>query len=149
MAFRHQLKCLHTLRRKYKRSPTTNNCERLRIAEEKFQKDVKDSKSNYETELISSYASRNNFKIFLYIWSLSNPSPYPALFIMKRQQPVMTKIEQYSLINIFTLSSIRLILDYLNQVVSLPIHIPFHELKYLRQRYTKLSYGWIQIKLLA
>ena len=54
---RHQLKCLRTLRRKYKRSPSNHNFENLCMAEEKFQQDVKDCKLKLEAYLINSYAS--------------------------------------------------------------------------------------------
>ena len=75
---RHRLKCLRTLRRKYKRSPSNHNFECLRMAEEKFQQDVKDCKSKYETYLINSYASRHNFKLFQYINSMTKSKAIPS-----------------------------------------------------------------------
>ena len=47
---RHQIKCLHTLRRNYKRSPSDHNATHLNQAENSFQINADTAKSNYETE---------------------------------------------------------------------------------------------------
>ena len=49
-----QLKCLHTLRRTHKRSPTPYNTAQLHEAEEHFQQSVVQAKLNSESILINS-----------------------------------------------------------------------------------------------
>ena len=48
------------------------------MAEEKFQQDVKDCKSKYETYLINSYAPKHNFKLFQYINSMTKSKAIPS-----------------------------------------------------------------------
>ena len=47
------------------------------MAEEKFQQDVKDCKSKYETYLINGYATGHNFKLFQYISSMTKSKAIP------------------------------------------------------------------------
>ena len=74
---RHQFKCLQPLQRKYEWS-SNHNFEHLCKAEEKFQQNVKDSKSKYETYLINSYASRQYFKLFQNINSIAKSKARPS-----------------------------------------------------------------------
>ena len=57
---RNQLNCLHTLRMAYKCSPSDHIVTKLSQAEDSFQHNVAESKSNYETVLISSHANHSN-----------------------------------------------------------------------------------------
>jgi len=75
---RHQIKCLHTLRRNYKRSPSDHNATRLNQAENSFQINAGTAKSNYETNLI------NTLEV------LPNLLPSLLLFILTMHQPVVT-----------------------------------------------------------
>ena len=74
---RHQLKCLHTLRRTHKRSPTPHNTAKLRLADEHFQQSVALAKSNYESSLINSYAESSNPAIYHYIRSYTKSGTIP------------------------------------------------------------------------
>ena len=65
----HQLKCLHTLRRTYKRSPSDYNAARLSQAEESFQSNATTAKSTYETDLITNFATNSNPNIYHHIRS--------------------------------------------------------------------------------
>jgi len=63
---RHQLKCLHTLRRKNKRSPSVHNATRLSHAEDMFQRTAAEAKSTYETALITNYTNFSNPAMYHY-----------------------------------------------------------------------------------
>ena len=65
----HQLNCLHTLRKAYKCSPSDHIASKLSQAEDSFQHNVAEAKSNYETVLISNYADHSNSAIYHYIRS--------------------------------------------------------------------------------
>jgi len=74
---RHQLKCLHTLRRKNKRSPTAHNANRLSHAEDLFQENVAAAKSSYETSLITNYVNSSNPAIYRYIRTFTKSASIP------------------------------------------------------------------------
>jgi len=67
----HQIKCLHTLRRNYKQSPSDHNATRLNQAENWFQINVDTAKSNYEANLINNFVSTSNPAIYRHIRSCS------------------------------------------------------------------------------
>ena len=66
---RHQIKCLHTLRRNYKRSPSDHNATHLNQAENSFQINADTAKSNYETNRINNFVSTSNPAIYRHIRS--------------------------------------------------------------------------------
>ena len=75
---RHQLKCLHTLRRRCRRSPSTHHSSRLQQAEARFQLDATEAKSNYEASLINNFASSGNPSIYRYINSITKTKQIPS-----------------------------------------------------------------------
>ena len=79
---RHELKCLHTLRKKFKHSPTPHNLDRLNHAEAQFQLNIDSTKSNYEANLIHSFAYHNNSKIYEYIRSIAKTKNIPTLLYL-------------------------------------------------------------------
>ena len=50
---RHQIKCLRTLRKKYKSRPTEHNLLRIKTAEETLQASIQQAKANFEAKLVS------------------------------------------------------------------------------------------------
>ena len=76
---RHKLNCLHTLRKKVKKSPTTHNLNRLAIAEQDFKDYVDRSKTSYENELAHSFANHSNYKIYQYIRNISKSKSTKSL----------------------------------------------------------------------
>jgi len=75
---RHQLKCLHTMRKKHKRSPTEHNENRLNYAEGMFQQSVAAAKSNYETTLVTNFANSSNPAIYHHIRSFTKSATIPS-----------------------------------------------------------------------
>ena len=76
-SIRHQLKCLHTLRRAHKRSPTSRNTDWLNLAEKLFQQSAAQVKSDYESSLINNYAKSSNPAIYRYIRSYTKSGTIP------------------------------------------------------------------------
>ena len=74
---RHQLKCHHTLRRTYKRSPSDRNKIRLIQAEDLFQQSVAEAKSNFEAALITDYACHSSPAIYHYIRNFTKSATIP------------------------------------------------------------------------
>ena len=75
---RHQLKCLHTLRRLCRRSPSTHHTSQLQQAEARFQHDATGAKSNYEASLINNFSSDGNSSIYQYINSITKTKRIPS-----------------------------------------------------------------------
>ena len=73
---RHQLKCLHTLRRLHKLSPSARNSARLHQAED-FQHNATTAKSTYGSTLINKYASSYDPSIYHYIRSITKSGTIP------------------------------------------------------------------------
>jgi len=74
---RHQIKCLLTLRRNYKRSPSDHNATHLNQAENSFQINADTAKSNYETNLIKNFVSTSNPAIYRHIKSFTKSVTIP------------------------------------------------------------------------
>ena len=66
-SIRNQLHCIHTLRRKHTKRPTTSNKIKLDTAEHKLQQLMIQEKANYENKLINAHSYSNSTKIFCYI----------------------------------------------------------------------------------
>ena len=66
-AIKHRLNCIHSLRRKYKKKPTDTLKLKLQAEEDNLQALIVEAKSDYESKLISNYASSNNNLIYKYI----------------------------------------------------------------------------------
>ena len=97
---RHKLNCLHTLRKKAKKSPTTHNLNQLAIAEQDFKDYVDRSKASQlftALLIIQITKSTNTSGIFLRV----KVSPLQC-FMMMLVLPV-TKLGQIFSMNIFTL----------------------------------------------
>ena len=125
---RHQLKCLHTLRKKYKHSPSARNFERLCMAEAQFQKDVSNNKSRYEAHLINSYASRSSFKLLQHINSITKSKSIPSVVYHNKTAASNDK-DCAALFNQFFHSVF--FSDQMYHILKALLHIPipFHQLK--------------------
>ena len=75
---RHQLNYLHTLRKTSKCSPSDHIAAKLSQAEDSFQHNLTEAKSNYETVLISNYANHSNPAIYHYIRSSTKSATIPS-----------------------------------------------------------------------
>lgn len=69
---------MHTLRKKYKRSPTSNNFNLLTVAEQDFQNLVNEVKASYESDPVHNFANHSNFKIYQYIRNITKSSTIPS-----------------------------------------------------------------------
>ena len=76
---RHQLNCVHTLRKKAKKHPTPHNSSKLEEAESQLADHMRVAKSNYESKLVSDYAHRSNYKIYRYINGLLKRDMMPPI----------------------------------------------------------------------
>lgn len=75
---RHLSKCARTQRRKISNNPSTNNLLKLSELEDSIQQKILIAKSSYETNLIHSFAGRQNNKIYSYIRSMSASNSIPS-----------------------------------------------------------------------
>ena len=75
---RHRLKCLHTLRRLCRCSPSPSHSSKLQQAEARFQQDAVEAKSTYETSLINNFVSSGNPSIYRYINSVTKTKRIPS-----------------------------------------------------------------------
>ena len=76
---RHSIKCLRTLRRKYKRHPTLHTSNIIDTLESSLQDKIKTAKQNYESHLIANNASANNSEIFIYLKSITKSNDIPPV----------------------------------------------------------------------
>ena len=74
---RHQLKCIPTLRRRYRNSPTDYIKIRLEMTELQFTHDCLLAKSTFETNLISNLTSGDQRGIYQYIRNISKSDSIP------------------------------------------------------------------------
>ena len=77
-SIRHQIKCLHSLRRKYKCHLTPSRLNKIREYETQLQLDLCRAKANFEQNLLLQFNSNNTSKIFDYIHSLAGQCGLPA-----------------------------------------------------------------------
>ena len=75
---RHHIKCLHTLKRKYNKHPTDSNKVKIEESENLLQAKISHAKSNYEANLVSTYANNNNSKIYSYIKNIAKSTSLPS-----------------------------------------------------------------------
>ena len=99
---RHQIKCLHTLRRNYKRSPSDHNATRLNQAENSFQINADTAKSDYETNLINDFVSTSNPAVYRHIRSFTKSATIPPTVYLIMHQPAVTFPELISSTNTST-----------------------------------------------
>ena len=106
--FRHQLKCLHTLRKTCKHSPTSYKLERLAHAESEFQQNIVKTKSLYEANLIHS-SNGSTSQMYSYMRSIIKTEAIPTVLHLN-SAVVTTDADKAALFNqyfhsVFTTSS--------------------------------------------
>ena len=79
---RNQLKCLHILRKTCKHSPSDHIATKLSQADDSFQHNAAETKSNYGTVLISSYANHSNPAIYHCNRALQSQLQFHLLFTL-------------------------------------------------------------------
>ena len=95
---RHDLNCIHILRRMFKKLPTSSNHLKLTQAESYLQDKMLLAKSNYEFELVRAFTNKESCKIYNYIRSLSRHNMLsPTMYL--NSIPAITDSEKASLFN--------------------------------------------------
>ena len=74
---RHQLKCLRTMRRKYKTHPTPIKLCKIKSLEVELQSSISSAKAIFESNLLASLQSNDSYKIFSYIRSITGQNNIP------------------------------------------------------------------------
>ena len=95
---RHDLNCIHTLRRMFKKLPTSSNHLKLTQAESHLQAKMLLAKSNYEFELVRAFTNKESCKIYNYIRSLSRHNMLPPTMYLN-SIPSIADSEKASLFN--------------------------------------------------
>ena len=110
---RHHLKCLQSLRRKFKSHQTLHIMNKIQQSEKSLQSKIQQAKSNFESKLIASFHSTSSRSpssvVYSYIRSISSQSSLPAVMSLDSQSAAGDK-EKASLFNkyfhsVFTTSS--------------------------------------------
>ena len=97
---RHNLNCIHSLRRKYKRNPNILHKQILEHSELLSQSIMSSAKSTFEEKLIKDCAYSNSNKLFDYIRGLSNASSIPHTVYFENQSAA-TDIDKASMFNTY------------------------------------------------
>ena len=74
---RHHLKCLRTMRRKYKSNPTQHRKNKIKLSEEQLQIKMTQAKSSFEYNLIQSSQPSNPSKIYSYLRTITGSNTIP------------------------------------------------------------------------
>ena len=88
---RHNLNCIHSLRRKYKNNPNILRKQKLEHSELLLQSIMSSAKSTFEETLIKDCAYSNSNKLFDYIRSLTNSSSIPHTVYFENQSAATDK----------------------------------------------------------
>ena len=75
---RHQIKCLRTLRKKYKSHPTDHNLNCIKTAEDNLQNSIQQAKANFEANLVHNFAFSNDSKIYQHVRNITKSASIPA-----------------------------------------------------------------------
>ena len=76
---RHQLNCLHSLKRKNRSNPTEHKLSKIKSCEEKLQKEMVSARECHEENLIKSASSGNTSLIFKHIRSITGRNVIPTM----------------------------------------------------------------------
>ena len=99
---RHHLKCLRSLRRKFKSHPMLHIMNKIQQSEKNLQSKIQQAKSNYESKLIASFHSTSSRSpssvVYSYIRSISGQSSLPAVMSLDSQSAA-SDTEKASLFN--------------------------------------------------
>ena len=96
---KHNLNCVHTLRRLAKKKPSTTKLIKLKEAEDKLQQLMYSTKQEYELSLIS---AGNTKKLYSYLRHLSSNATIPScIFDPKSTTPILTPKDTAEAFNAF------------------------------------------------
>ena len=76
---RHHLKCLRSMRKKYKLHPTPQRRDKINNSEILLQCKMEQAKVAYETDLIESHQTHSSTTIYSYIRSMSGLNALPSI----------------------------------------------------------------------
>jgi len=97
-SIRHCLNCLRTLRRKFIKHPTEQVALKISTLENDLNLQMARAKSDYETNLINTYAPKNATKIYQYINSITGQNNIPTT-VNYRSSSATTDQDKASLSN--------------------------------------------------
>ena len=97
---RHLSKCLHTLRKKVSKKPTSYLRNKLELQTSALSDKIQSAKSLYESQLVTNCAGNCNSKIYDYIRSLSNNCSIPST-VFFNSASATTDLEKANLFNSF------------------------------------------------
>ena len=75
---RHHIKCLHTLRRKFRLHPSDQIAAKVKSLEVLVQEKITSAKNSYESSLINDFALADNNKIYSYIRNITKTRSIPS-----------------------------------------------------------------------
>jgi len=110
---RHQIKCLQTLRKKYKSHPTDHNFNRIKIAEDNLKNCIQQAKANFEANLVDNFAFFNDPKILQHVGSITKSAFIPATVFFDDSSATQDIDKATLLIGTSTLSFPRILMLYL------------------------------------
>ena len=136
----HQIKCLRTLRKKYKSHPTDHNLNCIKTAEDNLQNSIQQAKSNFEANLVHNFAFSNDSKIYQHVRNITKSASIPATVFLMIVLPPMTLIKLLCSTGTFTLCSLRVPTPYLYLKTCLLQIIPLTPSISLKTKSTLLYY---------
>ena len=74
---RHHIKCLRSMRKKYKATPTLQRKNNIKLSEEQLQQKMSQAKSSFEHNLIQSIQPSNPSKIYSYLRTITGGNTIP------------------------------------------------------------------------
>ena len=118
LTLQHQLNCLHTLRRKHSKKPSTSCKSKLLDAEHKFQALASAAKYEYENKLINRLSVDKNYSIYKYISSLTKHNIFPTTMYYGSNYGISNSDKAYLFIqSILLLSLYKRFLGYPNNLI--------------------------------
>ena len=106
---RHQLNCIHSIRRKAKSRPSPHYLAKLKNSESQLAEEIQSAKLSYESNLVQDFATINSNKIYKYLNSLLKHGTIPPIMHHESSEAFSSK-NKASLFNqyfqsVFTTSS--------------------------------------------
>ena len=98
---RHHIKCLRSMRKKYKATPTLQRKNNIKLSEEQLQQKMSQAKSSFECNLIQSIQPSNPSKIYSYLRTITGGNTIPLCVNLAVQVQYLAMTEPHYSINIF------------------------------------------------
>lgn len=79
---RHKINCLHTLRRKFHKSPNSQTNSKITSEVSQFTSFISNQKVSFEADLVPQTSAKDNAKLTNYIKLLSSSGQFPSLMTL-------------------------------------------------------------------